>query len=42
MYAGFGVAEIRRLKQLKIENTKLYRFVAALTLDDRMPQDVLI
>ena len=42
MFAGIGVAEIRRLKQLKIENTRLYRLVVALALYDWMPQDVLI
>jgi putative transposase len=41
IYAGMGVAEIRRLKQLEDENTKLKRLVADLTLDKTMLQDVL-
>jgi putative transposase len=41
VYAGMGVAEIRRLKQLEDENTKLKRVVADLTLDKTMLQDVL-
>ncbi|EKS42896.1 hypothetical protein HMPREF9696_00439 [Afipia clevelandensis ATCC 49720] len=41
VYAGMGVAEIRRLKQLEDENTKLKRVVADLTLDKAMLQDVL-
>ena len=40
-FAGMGVAEIRRLKQLEDENTKLKRLVADLTLDKTMLQDVL-
>ena len=40
-FAGMGVAEIRRLKQLEEENTKLKRLVADLTLDKAMLQDVL-
>ena len=40
-FAGMGVAEIRRLKQLGEENTKLKRLVADLTLDKTLPQDVL-
>ena len=40
-YAGMGVAEIRRLKQLEEENSKLKRLVADLTLDKSMLQDVL-
>ncbi len=39
-FAGMGVAEIRRLKQLEEENAKLKRLVADLTLDKTMPQDV--
>ena len=39
-FAGMGVAEIRRLKQLEEENTKLKRLVADLTLDKTMLQDV--
>jgi putative transposase len=40
-FAGMGVAEIRRLKQLEEENAKLKRLVADLTLDKSMLQDVL-
>lgn len=40
-FAGMGVAEIRRLKQLEEENAKLKRLVADLTLDKTMRQDVL-
>lgn len=36
VYAGMGVAEIRRLKQLEDENTKLKRLVADLTLGKTM------
>ena len=41
VYAGMGIAEIRRLKQLEDENAKLKRVVADLTLDKAMLQDVL-
>lgn len=41
VYAGMGVAEIRRLKQLEDENSKLKRLVADLTLDKTMLQDAL-
>ena len=40
-FAGMGVAEIRRLKQLEEENARLKRLVADLTLDKTMLQDVL-
>jgi len=40
-FAGMGVAEIRRLKQLEEENCKLKQLVADLTLDKTMLQDVL-
>jgi len=40
-YAGLGVAELRRLKQLEDENKQLKRLVADLTLDKQMLQDVL-
>jgi putative transposase len=36
-----GISEIRRLKQLEDENTKLKRLVADLTLDKTMLQDAL-
>jgi putative transposase len=40
-FVGMGVPEIRRLKQLEDENSKLKRVVADLTLDRAMLQDVL-
>lgn len=40
-FAGMGVAEIRRLKQLEDENRKLKQLVADLSLDKTMLQDVL-
>ena len=40
-YAGMGVAELRRLRELEQENRKLKQIVADLTLDKRMLQDVL-
>jgi len=40
-YGGVGVAELRRLKQLEEENSKLKQIVADLTLDKQMLQDVL-
>lgn len=40
-FAGMGVVEIRRLKQLEEENEKLKRLVADLSLDKSMLQDVL-
>jgi putative transposase len=40
-FAGMGVVEIRRLKQLEEENAKLKRLVADLSLDKSMLQDVL-
>ena len=40
-YAGMGVGEIRRLKQLEEENRKLKQRVADLSLDKLMLQDVL-
>ena len=39
-FAGLGVAEIRRLKQLEDENRRLKQIVADLTLDKAMLQDV--
>jgi putative transposase len=41
LYAGMGVPEIRRLKQLEDENRWLKQLVADLTLDKQMLQDVL-
>ncbi len=40
-FAGMGIAELRRLKQLEDENKKLNRLVADLSLDKAMLQDVL-
>ena len=41
LYAGLGVSELRRLKQLEEENASLKRLVADLSLDKRMLQEVL-
>jgi putative transposase len=40
-YAGLGVAELRRLRQVEDENRRLKRLVADLTLDKQMLQDAL-
>jgi len=40
-YAGMGVPELRRLKQLEEENSRLKRLVADLSLDRTMLQEVL-
>ncbi len=40
-FAGMGVAEIRRLKQLEEENRRLKTLVADLTLDRAMLQEVV-
>ena len=40
-FAGMGVAEVRRLKQLEEENRKLEQLVADLSLDKKMLQDVV-
>ena len=40
-YIGMGIAEVRRLKTLEEENRKLKQFVADLSLDKQMIQDVL-
>jgi putative transposase len=40
-FAGMGVAELRRLRQLEEENKKLKQLVADLSLDKKMLQDVL-
>ena len=40
-FAGMGVVEIRRMKQLEEENARLKRLVADPTLDKTMLQDVL-
>ncbi len=38
-FAGLGVAEVRRLKQLEGENKKRKQLVADLSLDKKMLQD---
>jgi putative transposase len=40
-YGGLGITELRRLKQLEEENSKLKKIVADLSLDKQMLQDVL-
>jgi putative transposase len=40
-FVGMGVPEIRRLRQLEEENSKLKQLVADLSLDRAMLQDVL-
>lgn len=40
-YGGLCPSELRRLKQLEEENSKLKRLVADLSLDKAMLQDVL-
>ena len=40
-YAGMGVAELRRVKQLEDENRRLKGLVADLMLDKHMLQEVL-
>lgn len=40
-FDGMGIAELRRLKQLERENTRLKQLVADLTLDKHMLQEVL-
>ena len=40
-YSGLGLNELRELRQLREENTKLKRLVADLSLDKVMLQDVL-
>ena len=40
-FGGLGPSEVRRLKQLEEENSKLKRLVADLSLDKAMLQDVL-
>lgn len=40
-YAGIGISELRRLKQLEHENSKLKRLVADLSLDKHMLQEVI-
>jgi len=40
-YVGLEVDQVRQLKQLRDENTRLKQLVAELTLDKTMLQDVL-
>ncbi len=40
-YAGLEVDQVRQIKQLRDENTRLKQLVAELTLDKTMLQDVL-
>jgi putative transposase len=40
-FAGMGIAELRRLRQLEEGNRKLKQLVANLTLDKHMLQEVL-
>jgi putative transposase len=40
-FAGLGIAEVRRLKQVEEENRRLKRLVADLSVDKKMLQDVL-
>jgi putative transposase len=40
-FGGLGPSEVRRLKQLEEENSRLKRLVADLSLDKTMLQDVL-
>jgi putative transposase len=40
-FAGMGIAELRRLRQLEEENLKLKQLVADLSLDKHILQEVL-
>ena len=40
-FAGLGVAELRRLRQLEDENRTLKQLVADLSRDEHMPQEAL-
>ncbi len=40
-YGGIGISELRQLRQLQEENSKLKQIVADLSLDKQMLQDVL-
>ena len=40
-YGGLGVTELRRLKQLEEENSRLKKLVADLALDKEMLQDAI-
>ena len=39
-FGGLGVSELRRLRQLEEENSKLKQLVADLSLDKQMLQDI--
>ncbi len=41
IYAGLGITELRKLRQLEDENRKLKRLVADLSLDKHMLQEVI-
>lgn len=40
-YGGLGPSELKRLKMLEVENARLKRMVADLSLDKAMLQDVV-
>lgn len=40
-YGGLGITELRQLRQLQEENSKLKQIVADLSLDKQMLQDVI-
>ena len=40
-FAGMGVSEVRRLRQLEDENRKLKQLVADLSLDKHMLQEIV-
>jgi putative transposase len=40
-YAGLGLSELRELRQLREENSKLKRLVADLTLDRHILQEIV-
>ncbi len=40
-FAGMGIAELRRLRQVEEENRRLKQLVAGLTLDKQMLQEAL-
>ena len=40
-YAGLGLSELRELRQLREENTKLKRLVADFSLDRHMLQEIV-
>lgn len=40
-FAGMGVSEVRELRELREENTRLKKLVADLSLDKHMLQEVV-